>query len=153
MSGMAFGLKHFEDGLKHSELTEKVIGIFYAVYNELGHGFLESVYAQAMAIALEEAGLTVARDFPMAVWFHQKKVGSHFADLLVENTVLLKVEAARNPDRSHEAQLLHCLRATEIEIGLLLNFSLRPRFRRLFFDNSKKKFRAKPCESAAKASA
>jgi GxxExxY protein len=153
MSGMAVGLKHFENGLKHSELTEKIITVFYAVYNELGHGFQESIYAEAMAIALEEAGLTITREVPVPVWFHEKKVGNYVADLLVENTVLVELGAARNLDHGQDARLLHCLRATEIEVGLLLNFGLRPRFRRLLFDNPKKKIRAKPYESAAKASA
>jgi GxxExxY protein len=153
MSGIAVGLKHFENGLKHSELTEKIIGVFYAVYNELGHGFLEPIYAEAMAIALEEAGLTVGRNVPVPVWFREKKVGNYVADLLVEGIVLIELGAARNVDHGQEAQLLHCLRATELEVGLLLNFGLRPRFRRILFDNPKKKIRAQPYESATKASA
>lgn len=153
MSGSPLGLKHFESGLKHSDLTEKIIGIFYDVYNELGHGFSESIYAEAMAIALAQAGLAVAREVPVPVWFRQKKVGTCSADLLIERTVMVELKAARNLAASDEAQLLHCLRATEIEIGLLLNFGLRPRFRRLLFDNARKKARPAPLESAAKASA
>jgi GxxExxY protein len=140
-------------GLKHSELTEKIIGVFYDVYNELGHGFLESTYAEAMVVALEEAGFVVAREVPVPVWFRGRKVGQYFADLLVGSTVLLELKAGRNLESAHEAQLLHYLRATEIEVGILLNFGLRPQFRRLLFDNERKKIREHPCESVAKVSA
>ncbi len=125
--------------LKHSELTEKTIGVFYDVYNELGHGFLESTYAQALVVALEESGLSTAREVPVPVWFRGRKVGQYYADLIVEGVVLLELKAARTLDSAHEAQLLHYLRATEIEVGLLLNFGLRPQFRRLLFDNERRK--------------
>jgi GxxExxY protein len=140
-------------GLKHAELTEKIIGVFYDVYNELGYGFLESTYFEAMALALEDAGLTVTREFPVPVWFRGRKVGQYFADLMVEGCVLLELKTARNLESAHEAQLLHYLRATEIEVGLLLNFGVRPQFRRLLIDNPRKKIRANPCESVAKVSA
>ena len=137
-------------GLKHSELTEKIIGVFYNVYNELGYGFLESTYAEAMVIALEDMGLRAAREVSVPVWFRGRKAGQYFADLLVEGAVLLELKTARSIDSSHEAQLLHYLRATEFEIGLLLNFGVRPQFRRLLFDNERKKIRENPCESVAK---
>lgn len=139
--------------LKHSELTEKIIGVFYDVYNELGHGFLESTYAEAMAVALQSSALTAVREVPIPVWFRGQKVGQYFADIVVENTVLLELKAARALESAHEAQLLHYLRATEIEVGLLLNFGLRPQFRRLLFDNERKKIRGNPYESVAKVSA
>lgn len=137
-------------GLKHSEATEKIIGIFYDVYNELGYGFLESTYAEAMVLALEQAGLAAKREVPVPVWFRGSKVGQYFADIVVDNVVLLELKAARNVESAHEAQLLHYLRATEIEVGLLLNFGLRPQFRRLLFDNDRKKIRENPCKSVAK---
>jgi GxxExxY protein len=140
-------------GLKHSELTKEIIGVFYDVYNELGHGFLESTYAEAMVFALEEAGLTAIRETAVPVWFRGKKVGQYYADLLVNNSVLLELKAARAIESAHEAQLLHYLRATEIEVGLLLNFGVRPQFRRLLFDNGRKKIRGNPRESVAKVSA
>jgi GxxExxY protein len=140
-------------GLKHAELTDKIIGVFYDVYNELGHGFLESTYAEALAVALEEAGLSSAREVPVPVWFRGRKVGQYYADLIVGDVVLLELKAARTLESAHEAQLLHYLRATEIEVGLLLNFGLRPQFRRLLFDNDGKKIRENPCESVAKVSA
>jgi GxxExxY protein len=139
--------------LKHSELTDRIIGVFYDVYNELGYGFLEFTYTEAMVVALEEAGLTTVREAPVPVWFRGKKIGHYFADLLVDNAVLLELKAARDLEPAHEAQLLHYLRATEIEVGLLLNFGLRPQFRRLLFDNERKKIRENPCESVAEVSA
>ena len=140
-------------GLKHSELTEKIIGVFYDVYNELGHGFLESTYAEAMVIALAQAELAADREVSVPVWFRSQKVGQYFAGLLVEGTVLLELKSARTLESAHEDQLLHYLRATNIEIGLLLNFGLRPQFRRLLFDNERRKIRGNPCESVAKVSA
>jgi len=135
--------------LKHSELTDKVIGVFYDVYNELGHGFLESVYAAAMVMALESSGLAVGREVPVAVWFRDRKIGQYFADLLVEGRVILELKAARDLDKAHEAQLLHYLRATDVEVGLLLNFGVRPQFRRLVFENERKTIRENQRESAA----
>jgi GxxExxY protein len=140
-------------GLKHSGLTGKIIGVFYEVYNELGHGFLESTYAQALLVASEESGLSIAREVPVPVWFHGRKIGQYYADLIVEGVVLLELKAARTLESAHEAQLLHYLRATDIEVGLLLNFGLRPQFRRLLFDNERKKIRENPCQSVAKVSA
>lgn len=124
--------------------------MFYDVYNELGYGFLESTYAEAMVIALNQSGLRAIREVPVPVWFRGKKVGQYFTDIVVENAVLLELKAARSLEPAHEAQLLHYLRATEIEVGLLMNFGLRPQFRRLLFDNERKNIRENPCESVAK---
>ncbi len=140
-------------GLRHEELTAKIIGVFYDVYNELGYGFLESVYEESLAIALCEAGLGVERQVPVPVWFHGQNVGQFRADILVSASVLLELKSARALEAAHEAQLLHYLRSTEIEIGLLLNFGPRPQFRRLVFDNERKKIRANPCKSFAGISA
>ena len=136
--------------LKHSTVTDKIIGVFYDVYNELGYGFLESTYAEAMVLALNQSGLRAIREVPVPVWFRGKKVGQYFTDMVVENAVLLELKAVRSLESAHEAQLLHYLRATEIEVGLLLNFGLRPQFRRLLFDNERKKIRENPSESVAK---
>jgi GxxExxY protein len=138
--------------LKHFALTVKIIQVFYDVYNELGHGFLESTYAEAMMMALESARLTAAREVPVSVWFRGQKVGQYFADIMVENAVLLELKAARHLESAHEAQL-HYLRASEIELGLLLNFGQRPQFRRLLFNNERKKIRGNPCGSVAQVSA
>jgi GxxExxY protein len=139
--------------LKHSAVTDRIIGVFYDVYNEPGNGFLESTYAEAMVIALNQSGLRAIREVPVPVWFRGKKIGQYFADMVVDNTVLLELKVARSLESAHEAQLLHYLRATETKVGLLLNFGLRPQFRRLLFDNDRKKIRGNPCESVAKVSA
>ncbi len=125
-------------GLKHKELTETIIGVFYEVYNELGHGFLESVYERAFDLALTAKGLDVLRQIDVPVWFRGKKVGDFVADVLVNKCVLIELKAARTLDSAHEAQLLNYLRATEIEVGLLFNFGIKPEFRRLVFENSRK---------------
>jgi GxxExxY protein len=128
-------------GLKHEELTETVIGVFFEVYNELGHGFLESVYEKAFEIALTAKGLDVCCQIEVPVWFRGKQVGDFTADVLVERCVLLELKAVRTLDSSHEAQMLNYLRATDIEVGLLFNFGIKPEFKRLAFDNSRKKVR------------
>jgi GxxExxY protein len=137
-------------GLKHAELTEKIIGVFYDVYNELGYGFLESVYQESLVIALPESRLTTERQVPVPVWLRGHEIGKFKGDILVEGTVLLELKSVRTLEALHEAQLLHYLKSTEIEIGLLLNFGSRPQFRRLLFDNPRKKIRVNPCESVAK---
>ena len=135
--------------LKHRDLTEKIIGTFYDVYNELGHGFLESVYEQALAIALAQAGMKVERQVAISVSFRGQKIGDFRADMMVGGNVLLELKAARTIDQAHEKQLLNYLRATDIEVGLLLNFGVSPQFRRLVYENERKKIRVDPRESAA----
>ena len=125
----------------HKELTYKIIGVFYDVYNELGHGFLESVYQKSLGLALQEAGLDVRWPIAIPVWFRGQQVGHYEGDMLVETKVLLELKAVRTLDGSHHAQLLNYLRATEIEVGLLLNFGVRPEFKRLVFDNLRKRAR------------
>ena len=136
-------------GLQHGELTEKIIGVFYDVYNELGYGFLESVYEESLVIGLRETGLSLSRQLAIPVWFRGHQVGQFKGDILVEDKVLLELKSARTLEAAHEAQLLHYLKSTEIEIGLLLNFGSRPQFRRLLFDNQRKKIRENPRKSVA----
>ena len=124
--------------LKHGLITDKILRVFYEVYNELGHGFLESVYHRSLKLALESVGLNVCSKVPVPVWFRGTRVGRFEADMLVENCVLLELKATRTLDSSHRAQLLNYLRATEIEVGLLLNFGEKPEFKRVIFDNLKK---------------
>jgi GxxExxY protein len=124
---------------KYGELTQKIIGVFYEVYNELGPGFLESVYQKSLALALESAGLTTHSRVDIPVWFRGHRVGQFEGDLLVEKCVLLELKAARALDSSHQTQLLNYLRATGIEVGLLLNFGPKPEFKRLAFDFNKKR--------------
>ena len=126
---------------KHGVLTQKIIGVFYEVYNELGTGFLESVYQKSLVLALETAGFAVCSRVDIPVWFRGHQVGHFEGDLLVEQCVLLELKATRALDSSHQAQLLNYLRATGIEVGLLLNFGPKPEFKRLAFDNSKRRVR------------
>ena len=137
--------------LKHEALTEKIIRCFYDVYNEMGYGFLESVYEECMALALSEAGVHIARQVALPVYFRGRKVGDFRADIIVDKLILLELKSARSLESAHEAQLLHYLKSTEIEIGLLMNFGHRPQFRRFLFDNARKKIRVSPCESVAEA--
>jgi len=127
-----------EHGLKHSALTEPIIGVFFDVYNELGSGFLESVYTEALALALHQAGLSVQREIPLAVCFRGRIVGRFRADLVVGGAVLVEAKACPRLHSRHEAQLLNYLRATVMEVGLLLNFGPRPQFKRLLYDNPRK---------------
>lgn len=132
-----------------AELTEKVIGIFYEVYNELGYGFLESVYQRAMAITLEASGLRFRREYPIPVWFRGIDIGSFKADFLVEEQLLLELKTAERIERAYEAQTLNYLRATKLEIALLPNFGPSAEFRRLAYGNERKKIRVYPRASAA----
>ena len=136
-------------GFKHRELTQKIIGVFFDVYNELGHGFLESVYEKSLAVALSSIGLKVLSQIEIPVWFRGQLVGDFTADMLVQDCVMLELKVARCLDSSHEAQLLNYLRATDIEVGLLLNFGLKPEFKRLVFDNPRKSIRENPRISVA----
>lgn len=123
----------------HSGLTEQIIAVFYEVYNELGYGFLESVYEEAMYRALCSHRLNARRQAPIPVWFRGEQIGDFRADLIVSDSVLIELKAARAFEPAHEAQLLNYLRATTIEVGLLLNFGPRPQIRRLAFSNERKK--------------
>lgn len=122
----------------HHALTERVIGVFYDVYNELGTGFLESVYEVSMALALADAGLRVERQKLVQVHFRGRVAGEYRVDLLVDAAVVVELKCARSVDPVHEAQLLNYLRATDLEVGLLLNFGPRPIVRRLVFSNERK---------------
>src|SRR6476469_7220718 len=111
---------------KYSELTEQIIGVFYEVYNELGFGFLEKVYEEAMALALKERGIGFQQQAPIPVWFHGQTIGSYDVDLIVIGIVLVELKAFKSLESAHEAHLLHYLRSTEIEVVLLLKFRPRP---------------------------
>jgi GxxExxY protein len=127
-----------QHGLKHADLTEKLIGIFFSVYNELGHGFLESVYEQAFSVALAENDIFFQRQIAVPVWFHEQQIGEFRADLLVDRRVLIELKTGREIDPGWEKQLLNYLRATQIEVGLLFNFGPSAQFRRYVFENEKK---------------
>lgn len=138
-------------GLKHGELTEKLIGIFFAIHNELGHGFLECVYEQAFSVLLAEKGVFFERQIAVPVWFHEKQIGEFRADLLVDRKILVELKTGRDIEPAWEKQLLNYLRATNIEVGLLFNFGPNAQFRRYVFENEKKNPR-NPRESVEKKS-
>jgi GxxExxY protein len=119
--------------------SEAVLAAFYRVYNELGTGFLESVYEAALAIVLGSMGLHVERQAPVSVHFRGSVIGSFRIDLLVESAIAVELKASRMLDRAHEAQLLNYLRASELEVGLLLNFGEQPSFKRLAYSNERKR--------------
>jgi len=135
---------------KHAELTEQIIGVFYEVYKELGIGFLEKVYQEAMALVLRSKGLEVQCAVALPVWFRGTKIGTYEADLVVGGLVLVELKAGKALDSSHEAQLLNYLRSTEIEVGLLMNFGPRPQVRRFAFENERKGVSVHLRSSAAK---
>ena len=124
--------------LKHSELTENIIGVFFDVYNELGFGFLESVYRKSLQLALRERSLKVEAEVAVPVFFRSINVGDFRADLVVNGCVLLELKTAETIIIAHEAQVLNYLRATDLEIGLILNFGPKAQVRRLLFDNDRK---------------
>jgi GxxExxY protein len=125
--------------LKHSDITSKILHAFFKrVYQDLGYGFLEKVYENAMALELQQMGLDVRQQARINVHYAGRVVGEYFADLLVEDAVIFEIKAARQTLKEHEAQLLNYLRATPYEVGLLLNFGPRPDFRRKVFDNQRK---------------
>ena len=135
----------------HSEITEKILGVFFEVYNELGGGFLEGVYHEALKIALTKAGMRVEMEVPVPVYFLGEVVGNFRADAVVNDCVLVEVKAISGFDAAHDGQVLHYLRATRFEVGLLLNFGPRPQFRRFILEQDKKKVRIALRESAVEA--
>ncbi len=137
--------------LPHRELTEQIIGSYYEVYRELGYGFLESVYESALAIVLTQHGLLVQRQSPLRVHFRGIPVGLFRPDFLIEEKVVVELKAARNLETAHQAQLLNCLKATSIEVGLLFNFGPKPQFKRMVFSRARNPVRVLPRSSAAKA--
>jgi GxxExxY protein len=122
----------------HSDLTEKIIGAFYKVNNTLGYGFLEKVYENALKIELQKLGLNVKQQQNIKVYYENENVGDYFSDLLVNDLVILELKTAESICEEHEAQLINYLKATEIEVGLLLNFGKKAEFRRKIFSNKNK---------------
>jgi GxxExxY protein len=127
-----------QHGLLHHDLTEKLIGAFFNIYNQLGHGFLESVYEQAFSIALAENGVFFERQIAVPVWFHGQKIGDFRADLLVDRKIIVELKTGRDIEPAWEKQLLNYLRATDVEVGLLFNFGPTAQFRRYVFENKRK---------------
>lgn len=127
----------FQD-FKHKELTDKVIQVFYKVYNKLGYGFLEKIYEKAMVIELQKGKIPVVPQSPITVNYENKVIVEYFADLLVDDKIIVEIKAAKTLASEHEAQLLNYLKATDIEVSLLLNFGPKPQIKRKAFDNHRK---------------
>jgi len=123
---------------KYADVTEQIIKAFYAVYNVLGYGFLEKVYENALAIELRRMGLKVVQQVSIQVYYAGELVGEYFADLLVEDKVIVEIKALRALLEEHEAQLLNYLKATPYEVGLLLNFGPKAQIKRKVYDNERK---------------
>ena len=123
--------------LKYKETTDIILKSFYEVYNELGDGFLESVYENALYIVLNSQGLSVERQKNVSVMFRGNNIGDYKVDLLVEGKIIIELKAVRAIDPAHEAQLINYLKATDLEVGLLLNFGRKPQFKRFIFNNKR----------------
>jgi GxxExxY protein len=126
------------DSLKHSEITGNIIKHFYKVYNELGYGFAEKVYENSLRIELTNLGYDVRQQRPVNVFYHGTLVGEYFADILVNNSVIIELKSVESLCAAHESQLLNYLKATNIEVGILLNFGPKPDYKRKLFSNDKK---------------
>ena len=137
-----------KSGLVDEATTERIIGAFYDVYNELGAGFLEQVYENALVFAIRKAGLAVIQQAAIDVRYRGHLVGEYRADLLVEARVLVEVKASANLSPSHDAQLLNYLKATGLPVGVLLNFGPRAQFKRRI--HSESPIRVHPRQSVAK---
>jgi len=123
---------------KNADLSEKIIKVFFQVHTELGFGFSEKVYQRAYAIALRESGLKVDEQIPIKVYYHGQVVGEFFGDMLINDVILLELKAVKAILDEHEAQLVNYLKATEIEVGYVLNFGTSASFKRKILDNDRK---------------
>lgn len=124
----------------HKEITETILNRFYKVYNILGYGFLEKIYQNSLAIELIQAGFQVETEKSIPVYYCGRSVGNYFADVVVNNAVVLELKAAEGLDERNEQQLRNYLRASNIEVGLLLNFGKKPEFKRIYYSNARKCF-------------
>lgn len=122
----------------HQDLTEEIIHVFYKVYNTLGYGFLEKVYEKAMLIELKAAGLEAINQYPVNVFYEEEIVGEYFADIMIENKVIVELKAKEKLCSDHEVQLVNYLKGTELEVGLLMNFGKEPKIKRRIFTNDRK---------------
>nr|WP_314864749.1 GxxExxY protein [uncultured Flavobacterium sp.] len=123
----------------HQELTKSIIGIYYNVYNELGYGFLEKVYHRAMIIELNKNGYEVEHEKKIEVFYKNEVVGIYIPDLIINKSVILELKCVEYLIEAHENQLINYLKATECEVGLVLNFGKDPQFKRKIFTNDLKK--------------
>ncbi len=123
------------ENYKHSEITNLIIKAYYNVYNKLGYGFLEKVYENSMMIELKKLDLNCKNQVPIKVHYDDRIVGDYYADIIVNDLVIIELKAAKSLCEEHEIQLVNYLKATGIEVGLLLNFGKETEFRRKVFTN------------------
>ena len=121
-----------------SELTERIIGIFYKVANDLGYGFFESVYRRSLLIALHDAGIEAEEEVQTPVTYRGRLVGNFYTDIVVAGLIVLELKAADEITKLFEAQLLHYLRSSQMEVGIILAFGERAKFRRIYMSNDRK---------------
>jgi GxxExxY protein len=125
--------------LLHDEITQIIIRCFYNVYNQLGFGFLEKVYENALIVELKAHGLDASRQIPIEVFYKEHSVGNYFADIIVENKIIIEIKAGENGlIAEHELQLINYLKATKMKVGMLLSFGKRAEFKRKIFTNNNK---------------
>ena len=124
--------------MKHEEITNQIIQAFFKVFNTLGYGFLEKVYRNALFYELKELGLKVSMEKKIVVYYKTQAVGDYSADLLVQDLVICELKTSDSLCEADENQLVNYLRATELEVGLLLNFGKKPEVKRKVFDNDRK---------------
>ena len=117
----------------HSELTGQIIKAFYKVYNTLGYGFLEKIYENALVIELKKMGFHLSQQYNIKVYYDGEIVGDYFADIIVEENVIIELKSPESLRKEHKLQLINYLKATEKEVGLLLNFGKTPEFKRTIF--------------------
>jgi len=122
----------------HKAVTDRILKAFYTVYNGLGRGFLEKVYENAPAIELREAGLEVEQQRPITVSYQGHVVGEYFADVVVNDSIVLELKTVEGLNEEHAAQLINYLRATSFELGFLLNFGPKAQFRRILLTDEYK---------------
>ena len=125
------------DNFKYTNTTQKIIKAFYQVYNTLGYGFLEKVYENAIIIELKLMGINVEKQKQIKVYYKEEQVGEYYPDLIIDNSVIVELKAAESLCESHEFQLINYLKATDIEVGLLLNFGKSSEIKRKVFSNKK----------------
>ena len=128
-----------DNDFKYMEITDVVIKLFYKVYNELGFGFLEKVYQNALFMELTANGFEVEPQKQIKVYYNGRQVGDYYADIIVNDLVILELKASERLLQENEFQLINYLRATNIEVGLLLNFGVKPEVKRKAFSNDRKK--------------
>lgn len=125
--------------MQHKQMTAEIINSFYKVYNTLGYGFLEKVYENALSIELKKKGLNCKRQKPITVFYENEIVGEYFADLIVNDEIIIELKACKTLIEEHEIQVINYLKATKIEVALLLNFGKTPEIKRKIYSNEFKK--------------